>query len=145
MLLGHIGLNVTELERSIRFYTEVLGFTLRTHSDDPDKKFALLGDKTQNLVTLWQQSEGTFSTELPGLHHLAFEVESVEDVKKLEDRLKAYGTAFIYEGMVAHSDGADSGGIYFTDPDGLRLEIYARTGVSAHASTPSNGLACGFF
>ncbi|MEW9702779.1 VOC family protein [Paenibacillus sp. SI8] len=145
MQLGHIGLNVTELDRSVRFYSEVLGFTLRTRSDETGKKFALLGDDRKNLVTLWQQSEGTFSPQLPGLHHLAFEVDSVEIVKSFEEKLKAHGIPFIYEGMVAHVEGADSGGIYFEDPDGFRLEIYTLSGVSGHSCSPTTGRACGFF
>ncbi|GGD50584.1 VOC family protein [Paenibacillus nasutitermitis] len=145
MNLGHIGFNVSELDRSVRFYTEVLGFTIRSRSDDPEKKFALLGDDNKNLVTLWQQSEGAFSPQLPGIHHFAFEVDSVEIVKDFEHKLKSHGVAFIYDGMVTHTEGADSGGIYFEDPDGIRLEIYTLKGISSHSCSTTNGQACGFF
>jgi lactoylglutathione lyase len=66
-------------------------------------------------------------------------------VKSLEEKLKTHGATFIYDGLVTHAEGADSGGIYFEDPDGLRLEIYTLSGVSAHSSSPTNGKACGFF
>jgi catechol 2,3-dioxygenase-like lactoylglutathione lyase family enzyme len=145
MQLGHIGLNVTELDRSIRFYTEVLGFKLRARLDKPGQTFALLGNDSKNLVTLWQQSEGAFSPQLPGLHHLAFEVETIEAVKLYEEKLKAHSVPFIYEGIVAHSEGGDSGGIYFSDPDGLRLEIFTSSGVSGHSSASAHGPSCGFF
>lgn len=145
MRLGHIGLNVSEIGRSVLFYTEVLGFTLRNLSEEPGRKFALLGDDQKNLVTLWQQSEGSFSPRLPGLHHLAFEVDSLDTIKGYEEKLRANGVPFIYDGMVAHTEGGDSGGIFFEDPDGIRLEIYALQGVGCHAHTATEGKACGFF
>ncbi|WP_219833920.1 VOC family protein [Paenibacillus sp. R14(2021)] len=145
MQIGHIGLNVSDLNRSITFYTEVLGLKLRTLSEEPGKRFAYLGDDTKNTVTLWEQSEGTFSKRTPGLHHLAFEADSAEAVKSYEEKLKAYGASFIYEGLVVHREGGDSGGIFFEDPDGIRVEIYTAQGVSGHDHSSANGSACGFF
>lgn len=145
MNLGHIGLNVSNLERSVQFYSELLGFTVRKLSNDLERKFALLGDDHKNLITLWQQSRGEFSPSDPGLHHLAFQVDSVEAIQEYETKLKANHVPFIYDGMVAHSEGADSGGIYFTDPDGIRLEIYAMAGMAEAHQCKTNGPACGFF
>ncbi|MFD0692658.1 VOC family protein [Paenibacillus sp. GCM10027628] len=145
LVLGHVGLNVTELDRSIQFYKEVLGFTLRMKSEEPGRKFAFLGDDQVNRVTLWEQSEGSFSKQTPGLHHLAFEVESVEIIQAYEARLKEHGVKFIYNGITAHAEGGDSGGIFFEDPDGIRLEIYVRQGIGGHTNNVAHGRACGFF
>ena len=146
---GHVGINVTSLDRSREFYSEIFGLTRlggseNAGSDDAGRRFAFLGDGEKLVLTLWEQSNGRFDKSLPGLHHLSFEVASVDDVRAAEERLRARGAAFAYDGIVPHAEGAHSGGIFFEDPDGTRLEIFAKDGVSGTA--PSGAApTCGFF
>ncbi|MEU8923550.1 VOC family protein [Kitasatospora sp. NPDC048545] len=144
---GHVGLNVTDLARSIDFYRAVLGLQVTHEGTDPDRRFALLGRDGRLVVTLWQQSTGGFATANPGLHHLSFEVESLDEVRATERLLRDLGAGFAYDGVVPHNEGSASGGIFFTDPDGIRLEVYTRTGVDAtEAAAPTTGApTCGFF
>jgi catechol 2,3-dioxygenase-like lactoylglutathione lyase family enzyme len=142
---GHLGLNVTDLDRSIRFYRDVFNLTLVGESGDPDRRFAFLGDGRQIVLTLWQQSRGDFAADRAGLHHLAFEVPTVEDVRAVERKLRALDVRFVYDGVVAQGEGAQAGGIYFEDPDGIRLEIYAPTGAEGLAAPVSGAPTCGFF
>lgn len=142
---GHVGLNVTDLERSIDFYRRALGFEPLGISTDGEHRYAFLGSDGTLRLTLWQQSGGTFSANTPGLHHLSFEVDSVEAVRAVEAVLKELNVRFAYDGVVAHGEGAASGGIFFTDPDGIRLEVYAASGAE-HAPAPSGSApTCGFF
>jgi lactoylglutathione lyase len=144
MNTGHVGINVTDLDRSRAFYTEVFGLQQAGGSDEPSRRYAFLGDGRRLVLTLWEQGEGRFNGGAPGLHHLSFEVPSVDDVRAAEERLRARGAAFAYDGIVAHREGAHSGGIFFEDPDGTRLEIYTAEGVTG--SAPADGQpACGFF
>ncbi len=46
-----------------------------------------------------------------------------------QDKLRQLNVPLISEGIVSHGEGMASGGIYFEDPDGIRLEIYSPTGV----------------
>ena len=96
-------------------------------------------------LTLWQQSEGTFPKHAPRLHHFSFEVSALENVKQVEGRLRALGAGFLYDGVVSHSEGAQSGGIFFEDPDGIRLEIYTPTGAQDHRAPTADAPTCGFF
>ncbi|MER6401824.1 VOC family protein [Kitasatospora sp. NPDC059973] len=144
---GHIGLNVTDLDRSTAFYRSVLGLELVKEGTDPERRFAFLGRDGRLVITLWQQSAGTFATAAPGLHHLSFQVDSLDEVRAAERLLRELGAGFAHDGVVPHSEGAASGGIFFTDPDGIRLEIFTPQGVDATGATAPTGAAptCGFF
>lgn len=141
---GHIGLNVTNLDRSLEFYRSVLGFETMARSNEAGKRFAFLGDGERLVLTLWEQSEGRFDATSPGLHHLSFQVPAMEDVERALAALRARNVPLIYPEVVAHAEGAASGGIFFEDPDGTRLEIFAASGADGN-SAPSDGPSCGFF
>ncbi|MFH9686101.1 VOC family protein [Streptomyces sp. NPDC017413] len=142
---GHIGLNVTDLDRSLAFYREVFDFEVLAEGKEEDRRWAFLGRGPRLLVALWQQSAGAFSTTLPGLHHLSFQVDTVEEVRATAEVLRTLGAEFTYDGVVPHGESGNSGGIFFSDPDGIRLEIYAPTGADpADAPTPG-APTCGFF
>lgn len=142
---GHIGLNVNDLTRSVQFYEEVFGFQKRGESREKGKEFAMLSNRGKLVLTLWQQSSDGFSGQRAGLHHLSFEVGSIEEIKAIEARLHNLGAKFIYDGIVSHSEGAKSGGIFFEDPDGIRLEIFAPAGAEEYHTPTAEAPACGFF
>jgi lactoylglutathione lyase len=142
---GHIALNVTDLARSTAFYRTVFAFDVVAERTDGDRRFAFLGQDGTLVLTLWEQSAGTFATDRPGLHHLSFEVADIDAVRRAETVLRGLDVTFAYDGVVPHGEGAASGGVFFTDPDGVRLEIYAPTGADvAPAPTPA-APTCGFF
>jgi lactoylglutathione lyase len=141
---GHVGLNVSDLNRSKQFYQQIFGFQILRESQENNAPFALLGEGGQVVLTLWQQSSGQFPKHLPGLHHLAFRVDSMDDVRQVEQRLQELKVHQIYNGIVPHSEGSQSGGIFFEDPDGIRLEVFSPTGAEA-CEAPSHGPSCGFF
>ena len=143
---GHVGLNVSDLGRSVDFYTRVFGLEVKGRNDAEGQAFAFLGDDVRIVLTLWQQSDGRFATDQPGLHHLSFQVAAIEEVQAAEQRVREAGARFFHEGIVPHAEGMSSGGIYFEDPDGIRLEIYAPEGADAHQAAPSGPVpTCGFF
>ncbi len=142
---GHVGLNVTNLERSKKFYQDVFGFSVMTESSTENRKFVFLGDDGNLILTLWEQSTGEFQKDRPGLHHLSFQVNSIEDVKRIEDKLKSLGATFKYEGIVPHKEGSQSGGVFSFDPDGTRLEVYAPIGAKQNKAPVEDAPTCGFF
>ncbi len=145
LTMGHVGLNVVDLERSKAFYMDLFGFDVAAEGTDDDRRWVFLASRGQLLLTLWQQSSGQFAPGMPGLHHLSFQVETIEELRTAEARLQALDARFLYDGVVLHAEGAASGGIFFTDPDGTRLEIYVPT-VDVAALAPSGEApTCGFF
>jgi lactoylglutathione lyase len=146
--IGHVGLNVTDIDRSLDFYTYTLGFRLisdGTGAEEPSRRFAMLGRDGKVLLTLWQQAAGEYAPGGAGLHHLAFEVDTVEQVRAIERLLVNRGVRFGYEGLAAHSEGASSGGIFFHDLDGIRLEIFASSGAEDAPAPSGTEPTCGFF
>ncbi|MGK8500384.1 VOC family protein [Nocardia asiatica] len=142
---GHIGLNVSDLDRSVDFYRRALGFEQLAASTDAQRRWAFLGAEGKLVVTLWEQSDGTFSTATPGLHHLSFQVDTIEQVRAVEQVLRELSVAFAHDGVVAHGEGVASGGIFFTDPDGIRLEVYAPSGAETAPAPSGAAPTCGFF
>jgi catechol 2,3-dioxygenase-like lactoylglutathione lyase family enzyme len=142
---GHVGINVVDIERSTGFYRDAFGLEVAAEGTDADHHYAFLAADGVLLITLWQQASGRFSANGPGLHHLAFQVESLDAVRAAEARLRALGAEFAHDGVVAHAEGVPSGGIFFLDPDGTRLEIYAPDG-GEDADAPTGAApTCGFF
>ncbi|GAA2722856.1 VOC family protein [Actinocorallia aurantiaca] len=138
---GHVGLNVTDLDRSVAFYTRVFGFEVAGLADT----HAFLGKDGRLAVTLWRQTETAARTDVAGLHHLSFQVDTIEEVREAEEVLRGLGARFAHDGVVPHGEGASSGGIFFTDPDGIRLEIYAPSGAETASAPFGTAPTCGFF
>ncbi|WKD34647.1 VOC family protein [Streptomyces xanthophaeus] len=142
---GHVGLNVTDLERSLAFYRGALDFEVLGEGKEEGRRFAFLGQDGELVLTLWQQAEDAYAPTAAGLHHLAFSAGAVEEVREYEARLRDLGVEFAYEGVVAHREGAASGGIFFHDPDGTRLEISVPTGAEGAPAPTESAPTCGFF
>ena len=142
---GHVGLNVTDLSRSVRFYSEVFGLEVLKESDVAGRRFAFLGAGAKTVLTLWEQSAGRFDAGAPGLHHLSFRVEDINAVKEVERKVREAGARLIYDGVVPHAEGADSGGLFFEDPDGTRLEVVTPAGAGGTQAPVAGAPSCGFF
>ncbi len=135
---AHIGLAVRDLRRSIDFYTAAFALEPMHEGESHGTRFAFLGDGAHVTLTLWEQPGPA------GLHHLAFEAPSADAVRAAESRLHAIGARMAYDGIVPHAEGAASGGLFFTDPDGLRLEISTTSGIAGRAPV-ADAPTCGFF
>ena len=142
---GHVGLNVTNLERSRDFYVNVLGFEVGRESTDGEKKFAFLTQNGTLMVTLWEQSAVPFDSGSAGLHHLAFLVPSIERVREIEANIRAAGVKLYHDGIVPHAENQNSRGVFFEDPDGTRLEVYTESGAETAHAPFGSAPTCGFF
>ena len=141
---GHVGLTVTDVVRSRDFYAGVLGLDVLGTSAQAGREHAFLGTGGTLVLTLWQQSDGRFAPDRPGLHHLSFQVADAPAVEAALERLRDLGAELVHDGPVPHQEGSASGGVFFLDPDGTRLEVFAATGAAGPAPTP-DAPTCGFF
>lgn len=143
--IGHVGLNVSDLARAKIFYRTVFGFDVLRESQTEGRKYLFLGHGQQVVLTLWEQSRGRFDAHAPGLHHLAFQVDTVAELEEAERRLRGQNVRFHYDGIVPHAEGASSGGLFFEDPDGTRLEIFCPAGAGDRRAPVPDAPSCGFF
>jgi lactoylglutathione lyase len=118
----HVGIQVRNLDRSIKFYTEVLGLPLRKRvrlNETTELAFLPLGDFEIELIC--KSTEYTYAKE--GIvHHLGF---TVDDVAGVLDRLRKYGTELIHEQPV-FLEKMDVHIAFFWGPDGEKLELLQR-------------------
>jgi catechol-2,3-dioxygenase len=119
--LNHAVLYVRDIERSVGFYRDVLGFqvqmTMGTQAaflqapdstNDHDLGLFALGDAA---------ADTTAGRTSVGLYHLAWEVGTLRDLAAVEDSLRAAG------GLVGASDHGTTKSLYGKDPDGLEFEV----------------------
>lgn len=120
--IGHVVLNVTDIERSIDFYTRVMGFEISDVYPDsmmPGRMAFLRFSKDHHGIALVGGANG--ASQSLELHHMAFEVATLDEVFKARTHLEANGVKIAYEGR--RRAGAQIA-VEFSDPDGHRLEIY---------------------
>jgi catechol 2,3-dioxygenase-like lactoylglutathione lyase family enzyme len=120
--IGHVGLNVTDLERSTRFYTEVLGFSVTESMGENQRPGGLVFlrfNPDHHGIALFGGTKGPLTGS--ELNHIAFEVGSLEEIFRLREHLKTHG-------VVPHFEGRRRAGcqiaVEFADPDGHQLEVY---------------------
>ena len=145
MKVGHVGINVNSLKISKEFYMNLFGFEVIFEETLEDKRYMFLGHNSEIVITLWEQSDKKFLKDTAGLHHLAFIVDSVEELKAFEQKLDDNKVNKIYNGIVSHCEGAESGGVFFLDPDGVRLEVCIAEGIDQCNPDVKDHSSCGFF
>jgi lactoylglutathione lyase len=126
MRILHTMLRVGDLDRSIKFYTEVLGMRLLRRHDYPDGKFTLAfigyNEESEGAVIELTHNWGVESYELgTGYGHIALEVE---DAYAACAEIKARGGVVTREaGPMKHGTTVIA---FVQDPDGYKVELIQR-------------------
>ena len=120
--IGHVVLNCRDIERSIRFYTEVLGFELSDVYPEEmmpgGMAFLRCNSDHHGIGLVGSLDKGATNIDL---NHIAFEVGSLDEVLLAAKRLRKHGAVIDFEGR--RRAGVQIA-VEFRDPDGHRLEIY---------------------
>jgi catechol 2,3-dioxygenase-like lactoylglutathione lyase family enzyme len=119
--LHHTALISSDVERTVRFYQDVLGFPLTElieNRDYPGSSHFFFNIGNGNLLAFFDfpgLDVGPYAEVLGGLHHMAISVEP-QRWEELVERLRAAGVDHEVHSGVS---------VYFRDPDGARIELIA--------------------
>ncbi len=131
MRILHTMLRVGDLERSLRFYTEVLGMHLLRRSDYPAGRFTLafvgFGPESEQAVLELTHNWDTAAYDLgAGYGHIALEVD---DAAATCNTIRDRGGKVVREaGPMKHGTTVIA---FVEDPDGYRIELIQRHGAPA--------------
>ena len=119
--LNHAVLFVGDLETSVRFYAEVLGFVVTESSPGQAAFLRAAGSTNDHDLGLFragtQAAVNAAGRGSVGLYHLAWEVTTLGDLEDLQARLAEAGA------LTGMSDHGTTKSLYGRDPDGLEFEV----------------------
>lgn len=136
--LGHVGLTVRDIDRTVEFYSTYLGMRLTEKFDYEEVPIGhgvavqagafIRCDTTHHELSIFKLREDILPGDAPdaprygfGLHHIAFELATPEELKALYGKMRDGGVEIV---------NARTGGpgnqprFYARDPDGNLLEFY---------------------
>lgn len=120
--MGHAVLMVRDIDASVDFYTRILGFKVSDVYPDSMSKgrmvFMRFNDDHHGLGLVGQAREESRHQEL---HHMAFEVATLDEVFRVRDHLEKHGIQVDFDGRRRAGSQVS---VEFRDPDGHRLEIF---------------------
>ena len=128
MRLLHTMLRVGDLDKSIDFYTRILGMTLLRRNDYPEGKFTLAfvgyGPESEHAAIELTYNWGVDKYDLGNAYgHIALEVE---DAYAACDKIRAAGGKVVREaGPMKHGNTVIA---FVDDPDGYKIELIQRKG-----------------
>lgn len=121
--VGHVVLKVSDLERAVAFYRDVLGLTEVTRRDFGDGSMAFMSNGQHHhdigLVEVGTDARRPGSSDI-GLYHVALKIgDDLDVLRAAKAHLEARGVPiqFIADHEVSQS-------IYVADPDGNNIELY---------------------
>ena len=119
--LNHAVLYVRDLERSVAFYRDVLGFRTVMTMGGAAAFIQAPGSTNDHDLGLFQIGPDAGPSEAGrrtvGLYHLAWEIDTLEEMERLAGRLAESGA------LVGASDHGTTKSLYAKDPDGLEFEV----------------------
>ena len=138
-LLGfhHVAVTIRDLDASVAWYKELLGFEELFSEDAPDRRACVMkfpnGSFGVGLVEYPTVPFEAFDPRHSGLDHLAFTVDTLEGIRDWATKLS--GAGVIHSGVIEIPSGAI---LNFKDPDGLALALFWERAQPPTESAPAD-------
>src|SRR5262245_11748131 len=135
--VGHLVLRVKDVERSRRFFEEILGFPVVATNQRGMVFFSTDVKNNHHMLALMPAKEGV-AVAMPtpdhvGMQHVSFELGSFAELQDAYRVLKGNGVPIdhtVYHGITKS--------VYFYDPDGNRLELYCNVPAEEYRKSAPN-------
>lgn len=132
--IGHVVIKVRNLERSRKFYTEVLGMDVMNESQEIGILFLANNRRDHHEIALIEVGEEASAPQAHqiGLVHIAFRLRDEDELRAAyhEFKEKQVPISFTVNHGITNS-------IYFRDPDGHELEVYCDNPPEEYAAMPN--------
>ncbi len=136
-VIGHVHLKVSNLERAVKFYTEVVGFEVQQRWGDSAAFISAGGYHHHIGLNTWESKDGKPPARgMTGLYHFAILFPNRKELARAFKRLIDH--EWPIDGA---SDHGVSEAIYLRDPDGNGIEIYRDRPQAEWPRTPAGELA----
>lgn len=118
--LGHVVLRVRDLERSERFYTDLLDLEVTSKLEGRMVFMRASGDASHELalMSIGPDAPGPDPGRV-GMYHFAWQMESLDDLRRIYRQIKDTGVE-----IAGIGDHGISLGVYIFDPDGNEIEVF---------------------
>lgn len=127
---GAVHLSITNLQKSITFWTTIVGLKLQNTTDST----AELGTDDQTLIVVHHTAKKPFATGFSGLYHVALHSPNKKEFARMVQRLINKNYPF------SPTDHTMSKSVYLTDPDGITIEFTLETPERYKRTVKENGL-----
>ena len=117
--LGHVVIKVRDLKTAEEFYNVVLGIPIQSRSEADQMTFFSLGQHHDFAIIAIGPNAPAPDADAVGTHHIAFKVDGIDSLREAKTRLEAESV------VVAPVDHHVTKSLYFRDPDGNAIELFA--------------------
>jgi catechol 2,3-dioxygenase-like lactoylglutathione lyase family enzyme len=121
--LSHSGFDVEDLDRTVDFYTKVLGAKLEWRRDENVRTPLIKLYIGEFGLSILKRPPGTPKPDIPHAIHFAYLADPATVEQRIE-HIKSCGV--VVDGPVGHGNEPENVSWFFSDPDDYRLEIEAR-------------------
>jgi catechol-2,3-dioxygenase len=120
--LGHVVLKVRDAAKSKEFYMRTLGLQIAFEDSERGRVFLSCGREHHELALFELATGETPDMSQPGLHHMAWQLGSLEELRAAYNELKTMAIP------IASTDKHNAtSSLHIHDPDGNRVELYCDT------------------